>query len=178
MSLLEKLATAYRLPPNTRFLQCFWSLITADNASNQNEQTGTQPRKAFDRNYFNKNNHFSTLSNNKESSLSPLHQSTTWNIGCDRDLQIMNSSNLLPKAINSTHLIRNPLLPSSVTSHMHKDVYQAFPYSDPRQCTINFKQSNDPVISFDQEDLNISWSELVLKERIGAGIWCFKLWRT
>ncbi|PPD70901.1 hypothetical protein GOBAR_DD32218 [Gossypium barbadense] len=142
---------------------------SSDNASNQNEQTGPQPRKAFDRNYFNKNNPFSTLSNNKESSLSPLHQSTLWNIGCDKDLQMLNSSKLFPKAINSTHLIRSPPLPSSVTSHMHKDVYQAFPYSDPMQCTINFKQSDDPVMSFDQEDLNIPWSELVLKERIGAG---------
>ncbi|PPR95579.1 hypothetical protein GOBAR_AA25087 [Gossypium barbadense] len=142
---------------------------SSDNASNKNEQTGPQPRKAFDRNYFNKNSHFSTLSNNKESSLSPLHQSTLWNIGCDKDLQMLNSSNLLPKAINPTHLIRCPPLPSSVTSHMHKDVYQAFPYSDPMQCTINFKQSDDPVMSFDQEDLNIPWSELVLKERIGAG---------
>ncbi|XWS75336.1 hypothetical protein CRYUN_Cryun01aG0077700 [Craigia yunnanensis] len=76
---------------------------SADNASNQDWQVGPQPRKTFDMNYFNKNNLISTLSNNNESSLSPLHQRTTWIICCDKDLQMQNSSNLLPKAIDSTH---------------------------------------------------------------------------
>ncbi|KAK8643299.1 hypothetical protein V6N13_012602 [Hibiscus sabdariffa] len=141
---------------------------SADNTSNHNEQIGAQPRKTFDTNYFNKNNLVSTLNNN-ESSVSPLHQRTTRNIGCDRDLQMQNSSILFPKTINSTDLIRSPLLPSSVTSYMHKDVYQAMPFSDPRQSTMNFKQSDDPVMCFDQENLNIPWSELVLKEKVGAG---------
>ncbi|XWS08132.1 hypothetical protein CRYUN_Cryun41cG0053500 [Craigia yunnanensis] len=141
-------------------------LITADNAINQDEQTCPQPRKAFDMNYFNKNNLVSTLSNTNESSLSPLHQRTTWNICCDKDLQMQNSSNLLPKAIDSIPLA------SSVPSHVHKEDYQALPFSDPRQCTANsvlFNQSNKPVMSIDQEDLYIPSSELVLKEKIGAG---------
>ncbi|GMI90403.1 SUGAR-INSENSITIVE 1, CONSTITUTIVE TRIPLE RESPONSE 1 [Hibiscus trionum] len=142
---------------------------SSDNASNQDEQIGAQPRKAFDTNYFNKNNLVSTLNNNNESSVSSLHQRTTRNIGFDGDLQMQNSSILLPKAINSTDLIRSHLLPSFVTSHMHKDVYQAMPFSDPRQYTMNFKQSDDPVMCFDQEDFNIPWSELVLKEKVGAG---------
>ncbi|XP_039071901.1 serine/threonine-protein kinase CTR1-like isoform X2 [Hibiscus syriacus] len=142
---------------------------SSDNASNQDDQIGAQPRKAFDVNYFNKNDLVSTLNDNNESSVSPLHQRTSRNISCDRDLQMQNSSNLLPKAINSTHLIRSPLFPCSVTSHMHKGVYQAMPFSDPRQSTMNFKQLDDPVMYFDQEDLNIPWSELVLKEKVGAG---------
>ncbi|XP_039024765.1 serine/threonine-protein kinase CTR1-like [Hibiscus syriacus] len=129
--------------------------FSADNASNQYEHIGAQlPRKAFDINYFNKNDLVSTLNDNNESSASPLHQRTTRNIICDRDLQMKNSSNLLP---------------SSVTSHTHKGVYQAMPFSDPRQSTMNFKQLDDPVMYFDQEDLNIPWSELVLKEKVGAG---------
>ncbi|KAE8682024.1 Serine/threonine-protein kinase CTR1 [Hibiscus syriacus] len=144
--------------------------VEADNASNQYEHIGAQlPRKAFDINYFNKNDLVSTLNDNNESSASPLHQRTTRNIICDRDLQMKNSSNLLPNAINSTHLIKSPLFPSSVTSHTHKGVYQAMPFSDPRQSTMNFKQLDDPVMYFDQEDLNIPWSELVLKEKVGAG---------
>ncbi|KAK8579737.1 hypothetical protein V6N12_070047 [Hibiscus sabdariffa] len=128
---------------------------SSDIASNQAEQIGAQPRKAFDINYFEKNSLVSTLSNsNNETSVSPQHQRTTRNIGCDRDIQMQNSSKLLP---------------SSVTSQMRKDVYQALPFSDPRQCTMNFRQSDDPVTCFDQEDLNIPWSELVLKEKIGAG---------
>lgn len=132
-------------------------------------------------NYFNKNKLVSTLINNNGSTLSPLHQRTAWNIYCDKDLQMQNSSNLIPKAIASSHLVRSPLLPSSVPSGMQNDACQALAFSDPRQCTANsvlFKQSDQPVMSIDHGDLDIPWSELVLKEKIGAGIWYFKLQRT
>ncbi|KAE8709745.1 Serine/threonine-protein kinase CTR1 [Hibiscus syriacus] len=98
---------------------------SADNANNHNGQIGAQSRKTFDINGFNKNNHVSTPSNsNNETFVSPLHQRTTRNISCDRNLQMQISSNLQP---------------------------------------------DDPVTCFDTEDLNIPWSELVLKEKIGAG---------
>ncbi|EOY19109.1 Map3k delta-1 protein kinase, putative isoform 3 [Theobroma cacao] len=144
---------------------------SSDNASNQDEQTGPQLSKAFDMNYFNKNKLVSTLINNNGSTLSPLHQRTAWNIYCDKDLQMQNSSNLIPKAIASSHLVRSPLLPSSVPSGMQNDACQALAFSDPRQCTANsvlFKQSDQPVMSIDHGDLDIPWSELVLKEKIGA----------
>ncbi|XVF23369.1 hypothetical protein REPUB_Repub13aG0032300 [Reevesia pubescens] len=62
-------------------------------------------------------------------------------------------------------------MPISVPSGVH-NTYQALPFSDPRQFTENsvlFKQSNKLVMSIDQEDLYIPWSQLVLKEEIGAG---------
>ncbi|XVF82735.1 hypothetical protein PTKIN_Ptkin16aG0073400 [Pterospermum kingtungense] len=116
---------------------------SANNASNREEQTGPKSGKGFDMNYFNKSNLISALSNKSKSSVSTLHQRTTWNICCDKDLQMKNPSNLFPKAIDST-----------------------------RQCAVNsmmFNQSNKLVMSIDQEDLNIPWSELVLKEKIGSG---------
>ncbi|XVE68611.1 hypothetical protein DITRI_Ditri09bG0082200 [Diplodiscus trichospermus] len=145
---------------------------SSDNASNQDKQLGPQPRKTFDMNYFNKNNLVSTLSNNNESSLSHLHQRTTWNACGHKDLPMQQSSNLLPKAIDSTHLIRTPLVPSFIPSRVNIGAYQALPLSDPRQYTANsvlFKESHKPVMSIDQEDLDIPWGELVLKEKIGAG---------
>lgn len=150
-----------------------FQFITANNACNRDEQTGPKPGKAFNMNYFNKNNLVSALSNNNESSVPPLYQRTTWNISCDKDLQKQNPSNLFPKAINSTMLIRSPLLPSSAPSRVQNYAYQPLLFSDPRQPAANsmmFNQSNKLVMSIDLEDLNITWSELVLKEKIGAGI--------
>ncbi|OMO66817.1 hypothetical protein CCACVL1_20983 [Corchorus capsularis] len=146
----------------------------SDNASHEDEQTGRQLTKGFDMNFFNKNNHISTFSKENKCSLSP-HQRTEWHIYCDQELLNQNSSNsnLLPKAIGSAHPARSPLFPSCVPSGVLKDAYVALASSDPRQSSVNcapFKQPNQSVLSInDQEDLYIPWSELDLKEEIGAG---------
>ncbi|GFY82708.1 protein kinase superfamily protein [Actinidia rufa] len=96
----------------------------------------------------------------------------------DRDFQLVKSCN--PHAvISSTNVVKNPVPRKHFQPIGHREVQPLLGFSDPRGNTgkdLRFIEGSQMVpikpskeISLDVEDLDIPWSDLVLKERIGSG---------
>ncbi|KAK9290619.1 hypothetical protein L1049_008791 [Liquidambar formosana] len=79
----------------------------------------------------------------------------------DRDSLLFKSCNLNPNLIGSTKIVKDPIPLKHIPPNGHRDVQQLLALSD------SSKTSKE--LSFEMEDLDIPWSDLVLKERIGAG---------
>ncbi|MCL7049260.1 hypothetical protein MKW94_017160 [Papaver nudicaule] len=109
---------------------------------------------------------------NDGSSTPPLHQGFSRPSGRDRGDILLQSSSGPAESVISVDL-RDPMLLTHTPPTGHRDVQAIVPVSDPRidvNRDLRYMQgrsSND--LSFDIEDLDIPWSELELKEKIGAG---------
>lgn len=99
----------------------------------------------------------------------------------NRDSQLIKSFNPSQNILQSTNNIKDSM-PKHVAPVGHRGVQPVLAYSDQRVDTVKdsrFPEGGQLVpskpnkeLSFDFEDLDIPWSDLVLKERIGAGIFC------
>lgn len=96
----------------------------------------------------------------------------------NRDSQLIKSFNPSQNILQSTNNIKDSM-PKHVAPVGHRGVQPVLAYSDQRVDTVKdsrFPEGGQLVpskpnkeLSFDFEDLDIPWSDLVLKERIGAG---------
>lgn len=117
-------------------------------ASGQDDKTHPWFAKTFDLKFYDKNNVVSASSKNLVSSVSPLFHGAACNVTPNRDMQVLNLFN--SNAIKSLHFERGPAPPSleatqSVLSTSNSELYL-------------------------EEGLDIPWSELVLKKKIGKGL--------
>ncbi|KAL7247900.1 hypothetical protein ACSBR2_002746 [Camellia fascicularis] len=122
----------------------------------------TYPKQS-DRQCMDRHNHVPSPSNSNESH--------------DRDLQLLKSSN--PHTIiSSTNMVKDPVPLKHFPPIGHREVQPLVGLSDPRGNAkdLRFVEGGQMVLrqpskklSLDVEDLDIPWSDLVLKERIGSG---------
>ncbi|CAL5389321.1 unnamed protein product [Camellia sinensis] len=123
----------------------------------------TYPKQS-DRQCMDRHNHVPSPSNSNESH--------------DRDLQLLKSSN--PHTIiSSTNMVKDPVPLKHFPPIGHREVQPLVGLSDPRGNAkdLRFVEGGQMVprqpskkLSLDVEDLDIPWSDLVLKERIGSVI--------
>ncbi|XP_044479033.1 serine/threonine-protein kinase CTR1-like [Mangifera indica] len=116
-------------------------------ASGQDDKTHPWFAKTFDLKFYDKHNVVSASGKNLVSSVSPLFHGAACNVTPNRDMQVLNLFN--SNAIKSLHFERGPAPPSleatqSVLSTSNSELYL-------------------------EEGLDIPWSELVLKKKIGKG---------
>lgn len=145
-------------------------------AVGQDDNSDSRFPKPFDRSYTESKNLVSTSNNHHELF---LPQRTARLVSHDRDPQMQNSFNPLPNVINSKHLVKGAVRPSHILPMGNRDVQPILPFPRPRPGTnknLGFMEKNHSVTSRSslkyslvEEDLEIPWSELVLKENIGAG---------
>ncbi|XP_021890586.1 serine/threonine-protein kinase CTR1-like isoform X1 [Carica papaya] len=131
-------------------------------AINQEVKTGSQLSETSDIKHFNQK---SRLSNNNQ----PFLQRAAWSFMRNKDMQIQNLSNLFPKVVNFAQLVKGPSLPSlavSIGSSPMPKIAVNLECMEANQAAIS-KSTSGP--SLKEEDLDIPWSELILKENIGAG---------
>ncbi|KAF5959336.1 hypothetical protein HYC85_000545 [Camellia sinensis] len=168
------------------FSDCQSLNITFDDVSSgtsfSQDNTDPQVTKPHEMKNFDRNNPISNSSNDHELSVSPLPGRAGWTITHDRDFQMQNSFNPFLNVLSSTHLAKGPVLPSQILRNGYREAQPTLAFSDLRPETDNnvrFMESNylatrEPPshghdFSLDEEDLDIQWSDLVLKEKIGSG---------
>ncbi|KAJ6892567.1 hypothetical protein NC651_025693 [Populus alba x Populus x berolinensis] len=127
-----------------------------------------------------------TSSNKHEASLSPLHQGVAQNIMHDIDLQAPNSYNPFLNVVNTKNFVEGPNVPSSILPVKKKHTDPVI--SNPKPVTTNnllFMEINQTILSksnnqlhLEEEDLDVPWSELLLKKKIGSGIFHLNFGRT
>lgn len=132
--------------------------------------------KPFDRSYTENKNLVSASNNHHEL---PVLQRTARLVSYDRDVQMQNSSNPFQNVMNSKHVVKGAVRPSHILPMGHRDVQPILPFPRPRPGTnknLKFMEENHSVTSKSslqhslvEDDLEIPWSELDLKENIGAG---------
>ncbi|KAJ6900766.1 hypothetical protein NC652_026769 [Populus alba x Populus x berolinensis] len=118
-----------------------------------------------------------TSSNKHEASLSPLHQGVAQNIMHDMDLQAPNSYNPFLNVVNMKNFVEGPNVPSSILPVKKKHTDPVI--SNPKPVTSNnllFMEINQTILSksnnqlhLEEDDLDVPWSELLLKKKIGSG---------
>ncbi|KAH7547784.1 hypothetical protein JRO89_XS14G0015800 [Xanthoceras sorbifolium] len=122
--------------------------------------------------------HDATSGDNHKCSVSPLLQIDVRKSTLDSDLQILDSSNIFPELRNLSHFIKGSLLPSPILPIGHGEIQQISAFSRPKPAMMNnlsFKGVNQAVWStashelFLEEEFNIAWTELIIKNRIGRG---------
>ncbi|XP_061975814.1 serine/threonine-protein kinase CTR1-like isoform X4 [Populus nigra] len=94
-----------------------------------------------------------TSSNKHEAFLSPLHQGVAQNIMHDMDLQAPNSYNPFLNVVKTENFVEGPNEGPNVPSSILP--------------TIPSKSNNQ--LHLEEEDLDVPWSELLLKKKIGSG---------
>lgn len=104
-------------------------------------------------------------SSNNLGALPPLLKRVATNITHGKDLGVFNSSSESDKA-------KRPIPPVSVFFNPKSDVsnYQLF-----LEANQSFASKSSSELHLDEDDLDIPWSELDLKEKIGEGILWFEL---
>ncbi|KAF8403220.1 hypothetical protein HHK36_011319 [Tetracentron sinense] len=167
------------------FLDCQSLNLVFDDASAgtafvQEDATDPLFLKQLDRKYADRNKLVPVSSSNDETSLLPLPQRVAWPIAHDRESQMKKLCNPSHNAISSKNLVKDPIPLKHIPPNGHRNVQSILAFSDPRPDTTKdprFIEGNSLVLSIssselslDVEDLDISWSDLVLKEKIGAGI--------
>jgi len=127
-----------------------------------------------------------TSSNKHEASLSPLHQGVAQNIMHDMDLQAPNSYNPYLNVVKTKNFVEGPNVPSSILPVKKKHTDPVI--SNPKPVATNnllFMEINQTILSksnnqlhLEEEDLDVPWSELLLKKKIGSGIFQLNFGRT
>lgn len=178
---LVETAEDFRILARLYFFDCQSLNIAFDDPSSgaavgQDDNSDSRFPKPFDRSYTESKNLVSTSNNHHELF---LPQRTARLVSHDRDPQMQNSFNPLPNVINSKHLVKGAVRPSHILPMGNRDVQPILPFPRPRPGTnknLGFMEKNHSVTSRSslkyslvEEDLEIPWSELVLKENIGAG---------
>lgn len=135
--------------------------------------------KQSDKIYMDSNNSGLSPSNSDEISQSHLPPRPCRPKVRERDSQISNV--YIPgNFISSTHVVKNPV-PLNHTPHIgHRDLQPLISLSDPMVDTVQDQRVSQlgpsRELTLDVEDLDIPWSDLVLKERIGAGNLLVLVW--
>lgn len=145
-------------------------------AVGQHDNSNSRFAKPFDRSCSESTNLVSTSNNNHEYSLA---QRTQQLVSHNTDLEMQQSYHLFPNVMNSKHLVKGVVRPSHMPPVGHRNVQHILPFPRPRPGTnknLRAMEENHSVASklslkhsLLEEDLEIPWSELVLKENIGAG---------
>ncbi|XP_061975815.1 serine/threonine-protein kinase CTR1-like isoform X5 [Populus nigra] len=131
-----------------------------------------------------------TSSNKHEAFLSPLHQGVAQNIMHDMDLQAPNSYNPFLNVVKTENFVEGPNegpnVPSSILPVKKKHTDPVI--SNPKPVATNnllFMEINQTIPSksnnqlhLEEEDLDVPWSELLLKKKIGSGIFHLNFGRT
>ncbi|KAF8396459.1 hypothetical protein HHK36_018081 [Tetracentron sinense] len=174
----------FRLLAKQYFLDCqslnlIFGSASAGTAIDQEDATDPLYPKHFDRKYIDRNNLVPVSSKNDEIFLSTLPPRVAWANAHDKDSQLIKSSNPPQNVVNSKHLAKDPSPLKHIPPIGRRDVQPIFSLSVPRADTtkdhrfieggqlVPSKSRNE--LSLAVEDLDIPWSDLVLKERIGAG---------
>ncbi|XP_057947739.1 serine/threonine-protein kinase CTR1 [Malania oleifera] len=103
-----------------------------------------------------------------------LHQpqKVVWPSSSDGDSQLFQSCNPSQNILSSTNMV-NDQIPIKHIPHGRRGAQPLLALSDPRVARIgmvkNFPSKSSREFSLDVEDLDIPWSDLVLKEKIGSG---------
>ncbi|KAJ9181444.1 hypothetical protein P3X46_009576 [Hevea brasiliensis] len=126
-----------------------------------------------------KNNLVQVPTNSSEVSQLPLPMKVARTSAQDRNAQNFKLYNPLQNIKQATNMMKDPIHLKHIPTMGHRDVQPLLSLSDQRVDTsknsrfsevsqlVSSKTSNE--LSLDVEDLDIPWSDLVLKERIGAG---------
>ncbi|KAA8518623.1 hypothetical protein F0562_016097 [Nyssa sinensis] len=133
--------------------------------------------KQSDRKCTDKNNFVPSSSNREEISQLSMPPKAAWSIAHDRDSQQFKSCN--PHNVSRvTNVVKNPVPLNHLPPIGHREVLPVMALSDTRVDTVKNRfveggqlvlKKSSKELMLDVEDLDIPWSDLVLKERIGAG---------
>ncbi|XP_059646747.1 serine/threonine-protein kinase CTR1-like isoform X2 [Cornus florida] len=125
-----------------------------------------------------RNNLVPDSSNSDEISRLLSQQKVVWQTARDRDLQQFKSPNP-HNIINSKNIAKDPVPLKPIPPVVHRDVQPLMALSDTRVDTVRDSRFIEGVqlvpskpsreVALDVEEFDIPWSDLVLKERIGAG---------
>lgn len=135
--------------------------------------------KKFDRKCTDRT-HLVPISRNRgETPQLPMPPKVAWPSAHDQDSQLFKSCKPYQSSISPTDAVKDPIPPKRIPLTGHGDVQPSLALSDLRGDTIKDTRFTDggqlypnkpcKELSLDVEDLDIPWSDLVLKERIGAG---------
>lgn len=112
--------------------------------------------------------------------MSALFQRASWNVTADRDLQMQNPSGPSTHVIDSSNFIKGPLLRSPVKPFRHRKSHETSAFSTLKPYMTNnhlLMEANLSVMStsnrelyLEEEGLEIRWSELLIKKKIGEGV--------
>ncbi|PSR98489.1 Serine/threonine-protein kinase [Actinidia chinensis var. chinensis] len=126
-----------------------------------------------DRQFMDIRSHMPSSSSNSEIPQFPFPTKGTMTNAHGRDLQLPQTT------ISSAHIVKDPLPPRHIPPIGHREVQPLVGLSDLRGNAVKdlrFVEGGQRVpikssreLSFDVEYFDIPWSDLVLKERIGAG---------
>ncbi|KAJ4979785.1 hypothetical protein NE237_010565 [Protea cynaroides] len=143
---------------------------SADFAINHEDALESAFHKHFDRQ--NTDGNVSQHTNdNDDSFLSPLPQRAAWQDGHDRDSPSHNSCKPSQNVIISKHFVSNAVQLKPIALDGHRDIQWADTTKELRFIEGSQLEPSKPSseLSLDVEGLDIPWSDLILKERIGAG---------
>jgi serine/threonine-protein kinase CTR1 len=131
--------------------------------------------KQYDRKYTDRNDNMLISSDEDETSRIPLHPKFAQPSAQNQDFELFKSCNPSP---DSTTMVKDTAPLKHIPPIGRRDVQPLFAISNPRLDTVKdprfteggqpvpSKQNKEPPLDID----DIPWSDLVLKERIGAGI--------
>ncbi|XP_011024258.1 PREDICTED: serine/threonine-protein kinase CTR1-like isoform X2 [Populus euphratica] len=118
-----------------------------------------------------------TSSNKHEASLSPLHQGVAQNIMYDMDLRVPNSYNPFLNVVKMKNFVEGPNVPSSILpvkkKHTDPVISNPKPVATDNLLLMEINQTilskSNNQLHLKEEDLDVPWSELLLKKKIGSG---------
>ena len=156
------------------------SILTGVIVDEADAGDSTYPKK-FDRKITDRTHLVPIPRNRGETPQLPIAPKVAWPSAHDRESQPFKSCNPYQSSISPTDVVKDsrPLKCLPLTGH--EDFQPSLGLSDSRVDTIKDSRFTDggqlypnkpcKELSLDVEDLDIPWSELVLKERIGAGLY-------
>lgn len=124
----------------------------------------------YERKYTDKNNNTPISSDNDENSHLHLHPKVSQLSAQDRDSEIFQSCNPSQYITHSTAIVKDTTHLKRIppVGHMRVDTIKDSRFSEGAPL-VSSKPSKE--LSIEVEEFDIPWSDLVLKERIGAGIY-------
>ncbi|KAJ4969967.1 hypothetical protein NE237_003066 [Protea cynaroides] len=163
----------FRLLARQYFSDCQSLNLVFDNASagsaiNQEDAAELLFHKNFDGK--NMDGNITPVANdNDDNILSPLPQRAAWQDTHVRESPVQNSCNPSENVMVSKQFVKDPVQRKPIAPSGHRDVQWVDTSKDLRFIEGSVPSKSSTELSLDVEDLNIPWSDLVLKERIGAG---------
>ncbi|XP_023928314.1 serine/threonine-protein kinase CTR1 isoform X1 [Quercus suber] len=154
------------------FLDCQSLNLVFDDASTGsvvNEDPGFfMHNQQYERKYTDKNNNTLIPSDNDENSYVLLHPKVSQQSAQDRDSEMFQSCNPSQNITHSTAIVKDTTHLKHIppVRHMRVDTIKDSRFSEGAQL-VSGKPSKE--LSIEVEEFDIPWSDLVLKEKIGAG---------
>ncbi|CAK7343378.1 unnamed protein product [Dovyalis caffra] len=166
------------------FLDCQSLNLVFDDASAGTVHDGEGPGfsmypKQIDRTGLERNNPVQLSNNSNEISQLPKPPKFSRMTGQDRNAQLFKLYNPSQNAKQSINVVRDPIPLKQIPPVVHRDIQTVISLSDQSVDASKDSMFSDGIqlasgktnkeLSLYVEDLDIPWSDLVLKERIGAG---------